>query len=833
MSAFLRMCVLVLVVQATASELDAELHDFEEQVSQLGKRLTMTNASAMLQEFQEMARSGSAPAFDQIKKIKELITEDVIPPLDATHKAAVDQENANEDAIKVIDTDMQEKSKALKDGKGKSVADTRVDLKACRTAEESQYVAGHGPGSQCREFKAFLGSVQAAPELPTKEDGSLDRESTVAYVTNRIKSKMCKFTGELKPFKDNCDDTATELNTKASACAQIQEKFELEFCEWKDETFGAGESYSTQREAAEKTYDVYKADTTILVTKWQAEWQSLEKILCFCDVWLSETDTDDAARSKINQEGFDKCNELETNTTKYAVTFSASFATGSSLARLPVIKDDPACTEDVCKYPGTGGFLNEYKEMGGKTTNGVDVPALAAAVDACTVPAPAPESPAPAAASCVKVGAGSLSRGGAHRLANVTFGSRDDIRALAIASQTQARYVKGAESSNSCPVGSIPITSAEACRSAAITSGFAAYRGASAYETHPKGCYHSQDFGIWFNNPSTGSGQPQRQLICDTKAITWECTVGRTQEDGPYKFKTDANNKAACAAQCEAAPGCVAFDFSGDSAGPNAGPLSAAPNACRGVGSGQTPRMGGDVNRKYCTPKADEHDQRGVAAMLRAALACSDLARESALCACDRVEVYPILPIPQGATEVSAGCFCEKSGAGCTGDYKPVTSTLPAEVYKCSAGGLVELVNKGNGSAQLFELQADGSVMQDQTEKGRAIRRESKVHNHKTRSVQLDSEGGVVNVEDRKLQAELKKLQVLKAQLKAKDEKLSFEDDQLKAKDKELNELEAKTYSSSDLEAMDTDELMALMKSLGAKTKEVKAAMKKSIKDVE
>ena len=86
---------------------------------------------------------------------------------------------------------------------------------------------------------------------------------------------------------------------------------------------------------------------------------------------------------------------------------------------------------------------------------------------------------------------------------------------LGLSPASATSYVKGSLNTNSCPAGSIPLTSAGACQAAAgALSGLRWYRSGS-YSESPKGCIASSDGSTFFNTDSTGSANYYTKPICD------------------------------------------------------------------------------------------------------------------------------------------------------------------------------------------------------------------------------------------------------------------------------------------------------------------------------
>lgn len=81
--------------------------------------------------------------------------------------------------------------------------------------------------------------------------------------------------------------------------------------------------------------------------------------------------------------------------------------------------------------------------------------------------------------------------------------------------------VELAEAGNECPVGFLPLTSAESCRAALDQTSFDGmdFQGSEENEEWPKGCYYCRGVpgcvnGVWFNEHSTGSAKGNARPIC-------------------------------------------------------------------------------------------------------------------------------------------------------------------------------------------------------------------------------------------------------------------------------------------------------------------------------
>jgi len=78
-------------------------------------------------------------------------------------------------------------------------------------------------------------------------------------------------------------------------------------------------------------------------------------------------------------------------------------------------------------------------------------------------------------------------------------------------------FIRGSKSTNVCPTGSVKITDADGCRSAASAYGIG-YNGASNEPAWPTGCYQYFDSAGWsaayFSNTAVGGPQGSAQPLC-------------------------------------------------------------------------------------------------------------------------------------------------------------------------------------------------------------------------------------------------------------------------------------------------------------------------------
>ena len=299
----------------------------------------MKNPSAMLTELEGMARSGETPAFDLITTIKTLILDEIMPSLKITRDAAAE---ATTEALREIRS-CNNKSKTeevnIAKNRQKSVENARSLHGVCREAEKALF--DHNlthSDSYCVRLGKFLHGAG-----PLEIVAGSTRDSSVQYVKWASSTNMCNCT-KVTELADGCTAQEAELADKKSECSTAQRLFESEFCTWKGELESNCKELGTCYSAAGMAYDNHVSKTRTLVQKWNLETTALQKILCYCNVWLSEKDDGDN-RSKHNDTQFQVCRD------QTHLPSSVDYGT-------PDNKVECSLTS-VAKHPGTSEFITQ------------------------------------------------------------------------------------------------------------------------------------------------------------------------------------------------------------------------------------------------------------------------------------------------------------------------------------------------------------------------------------------------------------------------------------------------------------------------------------------
>jgi len=338
----------------------------------------MKNPSAMLTELEGMVRSGEAPAFDLITTIKSLIEDEIMPGLQITRDAAAEATTNALREIQSCNNESKTEEGKIEMSRQVSVDNARSQHVACREAEQVLHDHNLTGGSvvllaqldrdsdsYCVKLGEFLHGATPL-EIPAGDT----RARAVKYVKDASHENMCSCT-TVTELDNGCTESEAELEDKKAECSAYQRSFESEFCTWKSELESNCKTLDSCHSAAVTAYDSHVAKTQTLGEKWNVETAALQKILCYCNVWLSEKDCDN--RSKHNATQFEVCKDQ---------THSPGLVNyGTPAAKV-------ACLlTSVDKHPGTSGFFTqEYDSF----TNFVEsvIPCSEA-----TTAAPTPVSP--------------------------------------------------------------------------------------------------------------------------------------------------------------------------------------------------------------------------------------------------------------------------------------------------------------------------------------------------------------------------------------------------------------------------------------------------------
>jgi len=309
----------------------------------------MKNPSAMLTELEGMVRSGDTPAFNVIATIKNLIQNDIMPALQTTREEAANATTANLNAIIACNTASLTQAGNIAGGRQVDVETARSTHRDCREAEK---VLHDHNLTNADSFCVKLGKFLHGANPLEIQDGS-SRGDAVIYVKQASTKNMCDST-QVTELDLGCTVKENELGAKKVECAANQHTFESEFCAWKTELDTNCATLGTCRSQAVTAYGNHVAKTRTLVDKWNVETKALQKILCYCEVWMSEKDDggngDDRSKHDATKFGLCKTQTHTPPTVDY----------GSPVAKV-------ACpVTSVADHPGTGGFITkEYSNFKG------------------------------------------------------------------------------------------------------------------------------------------------------------------------------------------------------------------------------------------------------------------------------------------------------------------------------------------------------------------------------------------------------------------------------------------------------------------------------------
>jgi len=306
--------------------------------------LNIKDPTAILTEIEGMVSSGDTPASELISTIKSLILDQIMPGLQTTRESAAQETAEALEAVRLCNNQSKTQEGLIAGSEEAAVDGARSLHAACRDAEKVLYYHNltHAD-SYCVKLGKFLHHAD-----PLRINLGDSRVGSVIYVKKASDTNMCDLSG-VTELDSGCTAKEHELSSKRSVCLAKQGQFELAFCTWKTVLESNCQNLDTCHSDAVSFYDNHVNKTQTLVKKWDVETAALHKILCYCSVWLSETDAGDD-RSKHNATQFEAC-KVETYT-------SVSVDYGTPAAKV-------ACLlTSVANHPGTSGFIaQEYADF--------------------------------------------------------------------------------------------------------------------------------------------------------------------------------------------------------------------------------------------------------------------------------------------------------------------------------------------------------------------------------------------------------------------------------------------------------------------------------------
>lgn len=305
------------------------------------EQLTSSTINLFLTEVQQLIRAGTHPDKDKIQIIKNIVVEQLLPDLQASHKSAEAQVSMNLDAISTCNSNSERRLKAIKGNTEKAVDDERKEHVDCRAGHKTKAVQR---SAACRQLDDFLDTIQVPAKLPEPRE----RGAMVTFVET-MSQYFCDKEEPCTNFEKACNDATVVHDTHKGKCDVKQRIFESGYCTWKTELADDCKDLDTCYNDAYKAYMSHVNTTVPLVKKWKIEYAALKKIECYIDVWLNDGSTDTADSVQLH-----KCDSKPIDTTPMDLDFGAP----ADMNQCPVGK---GAADALVSYPGKQSWVDsEY-----------------------------------------------------------------------------------------------------------------------------------------------------------------------------------------------------------------------------------------------------------------------------------------------------------------------------------------------------------------------------------------------------------------------------------------------------------------------------------------
>merc|ERR1719247_1851787 len=321
-------------------------------------------AQVLQEEVEKMFRSGVEPSITKIKDIENMVSGEIFPELQALHSMAQMDLMTMSQTVSKTNKNTYQDLQLTKDTMEVQVMNARASLSTCRTAEaalNASKVLHCSERDRFSEGIALPASLPIEPRTPALMGPYLDAMSTYFYPKH----------GEFVKLDTACINATGLFDTHRSSCNMMQAQYELDFCTWRTRMMDICMLHSHMYAHAVATYRSKEASTKVLVQKMKTEYTAIKKILCYVNVWLSDSNT-----STANQTILEACNMSAVDTSPMDVSY-------------PGVPCATTCdTSATAAFPGTEAFAAGYANY--SQAPATITPCMAEGSPLAATPAPAP-----------------------------------------------------------------------------------------------------------------------------------------------------------------------------------------------------------------------------------------------------------------------------------------------------------------------------------------------------------------------------------------------------------------------------------------------------------
>jgi len=320
-------------------------------------------AQMLQEEVEQIILSGGVPSATKIKDIENMVSGEIFPELQATHSMAQMDITMMSHSVSATNKNTDQDLQTTKHTMEVQVMLARDALSNCRIAEAPLNAS---KVLHCSERDRFQEGIELPASLPSQRSPALmgpylDAMSTYFYPKH----------DEFVKLDTTCINATSVYDVHRSSCNMKQAQYEVDFCTWRtrmtDICMVASHTYAH----AVATYRSKEVSTKVLVQKMKTEYTAIKKILCYINVWLSDSNT-----STANQTILEACNMSAVDTSPMDISY-------------PGVPCATTCdTSATAAHPGTEAFAAGYANY--SQAPATITPCMAEGSPLAATPAPAP-----------------------------------------------------------------------------------------------------------------------------------------------------------------------------------------------------------------------------------------------------------------------------------------------------------------------------------------------------------------------------------------------------------------------------------------------------------